>query len=307
MTYLHELTLRLAAGMEQVPEATRRRQTEFLLAAQREDGGFAGREGGSDLYYTGFALRSLAMLGVLEGPVAQHAADFLRSRMTGREPIVDFLSLVYGGMLLQATAGVDVFAHLDPRWRSAVAEMLERFRRADGGYAKTEEGQSSSTYHTFLFVLCNQLIGRPLANADRLADFVLSRQRDDGGFVEIGPMRTSGTNPTAAAVGLLKILERIDAPLRDDVVSYLEEMQSDSGGLTANGRIPVADVLSTFTGTLTLADLGGLDRIDTAAATRFVRSMELDTGGFLGGEWDSATDVEYTFYGLGALALLPAE
>ena len=47
-----------------------------------------------------------------------------------------------------------------------------------------------------------------------------------------------------------------------------------------------------------------LDAIDVDAARRYVKSMELDTGGFLGGEWDSATDCEYTFYGLGGLGLL---
>ena len=61
-TYLENLTLRLAAGIAELPEAMRARQAKYLLAAQQEDGGFAGREGGSDLYYTGFGLRSLAMM-----------------------------------------------------------------------------------------------------------------------------------------------------------------------------------------------------------------------------------------------------
>ena len=45
-----------------MPAGTRRRHTDYLTAAQNPDGGFPGREGGSDLYYTGFALRSLAVL-----------------------------------------------------------------------------------------------------------------------------------------------------------------------------------------------------------------------------------------------------
>ena len=36
--------------------------------------------------------------------------------------------------------------------------------------------------------------------------FLKSRRREDGGFVEIAPMRRSGTNPTAAAVGLFQLL-----------------------------------------------------------------------------------------------------
>ena len=54
----------------------------------------------------------------------------------------------------------------------------------------------------------------------------------------------------------------------------------------------------------TPADLNTLNEIDRPAALVYVQSMELPDGGFLGGIWDSATDVEYTFYGLGGLALL---
>src|SRR5436853_7673903 len=119
--YLEALTLRLAAAIAELPEDLRARHGKYLLAAQREDGGFAGREGGSDLYYTSFALRSLAMLGELYGPPAERAAAFLRSRLAGQESIVDFLSLIYGAALVDSAAGVDVFAGADPQWRDAVA------------------------------------------------------------------------------------------------------------------------------------------------------------------------------------------
>jgi geranylgeranyl transferase type-2 subunit beta len=303
LTYLEDITLRLAAGVGRLPDPVRLRHAEFYKAQQQADGGFAGREGGSDLYYTGFALRGLAMTGELQGPVAERAAAFLKGRLNASAPIIDFLSLVYGGMLLDA-AGIDIFAESHPQWREQVSAALERFRRPDGGYAKTDEGQSSSTYNTFLVVICNQLIGRPIVEPRKILEFVRTRRRDDGGFVEIGPMTRSGTNPSAAAAALLRILDGYDPPTREALVDYLVENQTDDGGFRANTRIPAADVLSTFTAVLTLADLGELDAIDVEAARRYVQSMELDTGGFLGGEWDSATDCEYTFYGLGGLGLL---
>jgi geranylgeranyl transferase type-2 subunit beta len=70
MSYLQDLTLRLAAGIAELANDRRQRHARYLLAAQRDDGGFAGREGSSDLYYTGFALRGLAILGELHGEVA---------------------------------------------------------------------------------------------------------------------------------------------------------------------------------------------------------------------------------------------
>ncbi len=304
MSYLPLLTVRLATGLEKLPEGQRTRHADYFRAAQRPDGGFAGREGESDLYYTGFALRGLALLGALEGSVAERAGAFLRSRLTGQAPAVDFLSLIYGANLLSMAAGIDIFADRQASWRAAVAEMLESFRRDDGGYAKGPDGAASSTYHSFLVVLCQQLIEVPTVAPDRLADFVLSQHREDGGFVEIRAMRRSGTNPTAAAIGLLKILDRLDEQLAEGTTDFLLAMQTDEGGLRANTRIPIADLLSTFTGLLTLADLGYLDELDTTAARNYVAALERPEGGFHGAAWDGASDVEYTFYGLGSLALL---
>lgn len=303
-SYLEELTLRLAAGIAELPEALRMRHAKYLLAVQREDGGFAGREGGSDLYYTGFALRSLAMLGELYGPVAERAAGFLKSRLGGQESIVDFFSLIYGAELVSSAAGIDVFAGADSNWREAVAAALERLRRPDGGYAKGAEGTASSMYHTFLVLLCQQLIGRPRQESETIVGFVQSQRADDGGFREIRASKRAGTNPTAAAIGALKILNALDEDTRLDTIDFLAEMQTDEGGLRANTRIPIADLLSTFTGLLTLQDLGGADRIDVRAVKRFAESLQVEEGGFHGAEWDPACDVEYTFYGLGTLGLL---
>jgi geranylgeranyl transferase type-2 subunit beta len=218
--------------------------------------------------------------------------------------VVDFVSLIYSAALLEAAAGIDVFVAAAAGWRSAVDAALEKFRRDDGGYAKTADGHSSSTYYSFLVVLCRQLLGRPVREPERLAEFIRSRRREDGGFVEIGPMKRSGTNPTAAAIGLLKILDALDEATRADAVGFLLDMQTDEGGLRANTRIPIADVLSTFTGLLTLADLDAMDEVDVAAARRFVEQLDLPSGGFRAALWDPGHDVEYSFYGLGSMALL---
>jgi geranylgeranyl transferase type-2 subunit beta len=67
--------------------------------------------------------------------------------------------------------------------------------------------------------------------------------------------------------------------------------------------VPLADLLSTFTGCWTLARLGALDRLHGEQVYRYALSLQLAEGGFHGGLWDEGTDVEYTFYGLGTLAL----
>jgi geranylgeranyl transferase type-2 subunit beta len=302
MSYLQNLNAQLAEGLARLPEPVRKRHAGFLLAAQNPDGGFSGREGGSDLYYTGFALRSLAVLDALSPEACTHAAGFLRHSLTQQASVVDFFSLLYSCVLVQASGGIDVLSNAPPDWPDRVAALLESFRTPDAGYAKSPGATSGSTYHTFLVALCYQLLGRTLPRQGEAVAFIRSRRREDGGFVELAPMRRSGTNPTAAAVGVLQLAEAV-GDAREGVIDFLTEMRSEEGGLRANGRIPIADLLSTFTGGWTLHQLGALDHLERIPALGYVRSLEVRTGGFRGGLWDEQTDVEYTFYGLGALAL----
>jgi geranylgeranyl transferase type-2 subunit beta len=302
--YLLALNERLAEGLARLAPEVRAPHVSFLQRAQNADGGFSGREGDSDLYYTAFGLRCLAVLDALTPEIGQRAAGFLRHSLTQQASVVDFFSLLYSCLLVQASGGPDVLAGSAADWPDRVAAALETFRTSDGGYTKAVGSASGSTYHAFLVGLCYQLLGRTLPEPDRVVSFIHSRRREDGGFVEIAPMRRSGTNPTAAAIGVLQLLDRLTDDVRASVTDFLAEMPSDEGGFRANSRIPLADLLSTFTGVWTLAQLNALQRVDTTAALAYAESLALPTGGFRAGLWDDRTDVEYTFYGLGILALL---
>jgi geranylgeranyl transferase type-2 subunit beta len=308
--YLQHLTVRLAEGAAQLAAEFRARHAAYIRSAQNPDGGFPGRDGISDLYYTGFALRSLAVLDALPADVCERVGLYLRQMLRQQASVVDFFSLLYASLLVQVAGSVDVLAESPPDWPERVAAALETFRTADGGYARVAGSASGSTYHTFLVGLCYQLLGRPLPRVSEVAGFIRARRREDGGFVEIAPMRRGGTNPTAAAVGVLQIAEAEGPALgltpdeRSQVAAFLAEMVSPEGGLRANSRAPLADLLSTFTGAWTLRELGGLDRIDREAVGRYAESLELPAGGFHGGLWDEGTDVEYTFYGVATVALL---
>jgi geranylgeranyl transferase type-2 subunit beta len=305
--YLFQLTTHLGEGIARLPEKFRQRHSAYLAACQNPDGGFSGREGGSDLYYTGFGLRGLAVLNALTPEVCYRAAGFLRPSLTQHASVVDFFSLLYSCALVQLGGGPDVLTDSPTDWPDRVAATLETFRTPDGGYGKSVGDRAGSTYHTFLVVLCYQLLGRDLSDVNKLRAFINSRRREDGGFVEVAPMKRSGTNPTAAAVGVLQILAASPEQSRDEtrsVIPFVTDMTSSEGGLRANGRAPLADLLSTFTGTWTLSQLNALDQIDLQALRSYVQSLELSGGGFRAGLWDDHTDVEYTFYGLGVEALL---
>ncbi len=312
-SYLQRLTTFLTEGLARRPPTFRARHADYLRHLQNPDGGFPDRQGGSDLYYTAFALRGLAVLDALAPDVCTKAAGFLRESLTRQTSAVDFYSLLYACLLVQAGGGPDVLADSPPDWPARVAATLETLRTPDGGYGKVPGSASGSTYHTFLVGLTYELLGRTFQQPADVVRFVHGRRRDDGGFVELAPMRRSGTNPTAAAVGALQLVgEGDNAPaltpeIRAGVIDFLTGMASPAeGGLQANGRAPLADLLSTFTGAWTLRQLDALERLDLAGVQAYAESLEEDDGGFRGGLWDEGTDAEYTFYGLGLVALLTA-
>lgn len=303
--YLFQLADRVSRGLKEVADERIAAHRTFLLSQQMPDGGFRGREGDSDLYYTGFAVRALAVSGGLDELDRDQVSSYLSQHKPLELGVIDLLSWLYSALVVQAAGGADLLADAPADFPAQVSGRLEATRVADGGYAKSTEGSAGSTYHSFMVALTYELIGQPIPRPNRLIQFLYDRQRDDGGFVEIAPMRRSGTNPTAAAVALLNSLGGMDDDISDDVQGFLTDVVSSEGGFQANTRIPFADGLSTFTGLLTGQDLGRRDIIKPPQVLKWLESeIELPEGGFRGASWDQQADAEYTFYGLGVLGLL---
>jgi len=315
--YLLRLGARLGNGLRGLDPIRREAHRRFLLSQQNDDGGFAGRvvpdedddpaeppARDSDLYYTSFAVRAMGLLDAFTQDDAERVAGYLHTIGRSSASVIDVVSWLYCAVMVQLQGGPDVLADAPADWPQRLASTLEEFRTSDGGYAKTRDGAVGSTYHTFLVVLCLELIGQPLPERDRIATFLLGRRRDDGGFVEIAPMKNSGTNPTAAAVAVLTLLDAVTDDVRDGVGEFLRGVRGDDGGFQANERIPFSDSLSTFTGYLTCLDLGLTDILGPRQIRKFLAELELKHGGYRAAIWDNAADVEYTFYGLGLTALV---
>jgi geranylgeranyl transferase type-2 subunit beta len=325
---------RVVAAAAEFPDQFRDRHAGYLLRAEHPQGGFGGRTGQVDSYYTAFGLAGLALLGRLPEPIVHRALDVLfpppapadDPNRAGSGPhgraatLPELVGLVacrfFGQGIPQAFPDASVPQELagpegqDPfgRWglsaQQAAEEFLGLVRRPDGGYAKHPASPTSSTYATFLGALVQQWVGLPLLEPDKTAQMLLARQRDDGGFAEWPSVRQSGVNPTAAAVGWYSLANRMPVTVRDRTAAYLASMQTPEGGFRAHGRLPMADLLSTFTGLVALELLGAAEAVDRQAARQYILRLELPTGGFRAAVWDTTADVEYTFYGLAGLALL---
>ncbi|TXT26893.1 MAG: geranylgeranyl transferase type-2 subunit beta, partial [Planctomycetota bacterium] len=158
--YLISLGTRVASGLAQFDSERRERHRRFILSRQQSDGGFLGREGDSDLYYTSFAVRSLAVLGGLTADEAQRIGRFLGSFNWRTLHVVDLISWLYSALVTQTFGGPDLLVNEPADWPDQIAAKLESVRTPDGGYAKSTEGSVGSTYHSFLTVMTYELLDR---------------------------------------------------------------------------------------------------------------------------------------------------
>lgn len=103
--YLMKLADRVARGLRKLPVAQLEPHRKFLLDQQCVSGGFRGREGDGDLYYTGFAVRALAVTGGVPAEAAERLHQFLLTTDPLSLNAVDLLSWLYSGFVIEATCG----------------------------------------------------------------------------------------------------------------------------------------------------------------------------------------------------------
>jgi hypothetical protein len=258
------------------------------------DGGFRGRGGESDLYYTLFAVEILLALDA-ELP-SEAVASYLRSFGAG-----DSLDLVHLACLARCWAdlpGREPSAAV----RQAILERLDRCRLADGGFGHRPGETRGSVYYGLLALNAYQDFGAELPDSRALAL----------------ASRPGGDEPTPLLAGALLLLAELgevspDAVPLDDAKNRLLARHDGRGGFAALPGLPVADLLSTATALHALARTGVSVETCRASCLRFVNSLWSGDdgrrgvsaeGGFRGVAGDGVIDSEYTFYGLLSLGHL---
>jgi geranylgeranyl transferase type-2 subunit beta len=294
-----ELADRIREGLEELPARFVRRQAAFLRKAQARDGGFPGRRGGSDLYYTSFGLRLADVVAPDEEDLRAGVSGWLQRRGARVDDAVDCLCLLDSLHILSRYG--DDPAEMPEQAAATVPAALEA-RRTEGGWAK-EAGGPASVYHTFLSDICYLRLALDLPEQEAIISMVRGRQQPDGGFADL-PEGGSGVNPTAAAVDLLWRRQALEQPVADAAASYIASMQTPEGGLAASRGAPCADLLSTFTGAVALGRTGIPDELKLAPLGKYVKKLAAWRGGFRGALPDTERDVEYTWYGVGLAGLL---
>jgi geranylgeranyl transferase type-2 subunit beta len=295
--YLDLLDGLLSEGLKGLGRSFVETQVGFVIAHQQSDGGFSGRLGASDLYYTDFALRILTLLAP-QHPAVQRAGQYLSRQDCVPRDLVECFSILNAKRLLHRCN------HAIAIDEPAVRDRISRYLLPSGGLTRAPGSAKISAYYTFLGALCYACTQMEMPSASGAVKAVLDLRRPDHGFAEMPGQVHSQTNATAAAAGFLGLRDALSEDLIAGLAHYLASMQTPAGGLRAHAAVDDGDLLSTFTGLLTLATLEQLSCVNVAAVARFIRSTACLGGGFRACAMGDEPDIEYTYYGLGSLALM---
>jgi geranylgeranyl transferase type-2 subunit beta len=280
--YLEILDETLRAGWGMLPEKLLQKHLQFIIEQQQPDGGFAGRMGGSDPYYTDFSLRVITIISP-ENPSIALAESYMNSLSdTTSADIIEQFNRANSSRLLKQKVVFD--------------KEIFTNQICPGGLARRGEN-TVSAYTTFLGELTQQIVDEDIFSYS--PDAISELKCADGGFADTAGETIGQTNPTAAAIALLTLA---GGAIDDDTIQFLSNMQSPAGGLKAH-ELADGDLLSTFTGMMTLIQSNALNRLNLPTIARFTATCADSDGGFAACP-DDTPDVEYTFYGLAVLGLL---
>lgn len=265
---------------------------DFFRRQLAPDGGFRGRDGRSDLYYTVFGLEASLSLGV-DLPL-DLVSRYLDGFGTGES-----LDLVHLASLIRCRANLDSLGV-----RETAAGHLTRYRSRDGGFNMVPDAERGSAYGSFLSLGAWQDLGIDCPDAEAVTGSIASLRRSDGGYANEAAMTASATPATAAAISVLHYLEM---PVPESAVRWLLDRAHPMGGFEAiafgEGH-GLPDLLSTATALHALALLGVSAGDTKDKHLDYLDSLWNAQGGFRGHWADDVVDCEYTYYGLLTLGTL---
>ncbi len=264
----------------------------FLRRQLAPDGGFQGRDGRSDLYYTVFGLEASLMLGV----------DIDRTRMSSYLDGFgegESLDLVHLAALIRCRANRATVGNPE-----ILAQRLMAYKSRDGGFNMIPGDVRGSAYGNFLALGAWQDLGMDCPDVEAMTESIASLQRPEGGYANEAAMTSGATPATAAAICVLHYLKR---PVPESAMQWLLARAHPLGGFVAipfGGEAGVPDLLSTATALHALSLIGVRMHDMRDRHLDYLDSLWNAEGGFRGHWADEVVDCEYTYYGLLALGTL---
>lgn len=288
MAIRRDIQAALARGRASLPQPDA--ALAFVLSQCNPDGGFAGRDGASDLYYTSFGLHLLLAFG--------RPLDVARHRPTLDAVVPANLDLVHLCCWIRCLALLD---QLDDARRQQLRRLVAGFRSRDGAFAAQANADHCTAYATFLVLAAWQDLSDGGAGDDlppdppAIARALAALQSPEGGYVNEVAVPVASAPATAC---VMTVLAQMGQPVALAAGEYLRGLFQD-GGFAAFVGSPWPDLLTTGTSVFALAQAGEDTSALRPAMREFVHSM--NRGGGFCGQLQQTPDVEYTFYALLAL------
>jgi prenyltransferase beta subunit len=264
---------------------------DFLLRQLNGNGSFTDRTGRSDLYYTAFGIDGLIALQA-ELPV-EKIRSYVRSFDDGED--LDFVHLCCLARV-RAAAGLQ-----NEKPCRAIVQRIEQFRSGDGGFNFQPDQVHGTVYACFLAFGAYQDLGSEPPDALRMVQCLKLLETIDGAWANDRTGKFGSTNPTAAAVTLLR---NLSMPINGSVGDWLLAQHHPQGGFVAAPGASMPDLLSTATALHALAGMEVPLEAVREDCLDFIDTLWTNRGAFHGHWGDECTDCEYTFYALLALGHL---
>lgn len=266
---------------------------QYLHGLALPDGGYANRNGESDLYYSSFAVSGLI---ALQETIPVEAISRYISRFQGNTQ----LDLVHNACLLR------LWTLLPPASRPAIdvagiLEQIEQLRTPDGGYNAIPGSTHGTLYGCFLAWGAYQDAGATVPDPSGMVNAIQSLKTSDGGYTN-SPDFPVGLTPSSSAAATL--LRQLGVPPDPDLAGWLLSRFHAEGGFFATPDAPIPDLLSTATALHALSSLHVDLTLIREPCLDFIDTLWTARGGFYGTWDDDHLDCEYTYYGLLALGHL---
>jgi len=185
---------------------------------------------------------------------------------------------------------------------SAILELIETFRKPDGGYEGNANLAHGTAYGAFVALGTYEDLGQTPPHPFKLIQSLKRLETPDGGWSNVPGAKIGATNATAGAVTLIR---HLGFPVNERVADWLLAQAHPQGGFLAVPGAPMPDLLSTAT---TLHALAAMERrLPSQIHERCLHLLDSlwDARGGFHGHWaDDHLDAEYTFYALLALGHL---
>jgi hypothetical protein len=320
----HNLLQYVTKGVDSITPDAVESIKEFLATQLATDGGFLGRDGKSDLYYTVFGIQLIHALNLTPEKklsICNALAPFVVPAEAGttndKVSIVMRTDTSLSNFLQKIgdVAGLD-FVHLASLIRchallqiettsnfQLMVAQIESFRSSDGGYSHLDiNAESGTVYAGFLAYLAYYEGGLAMPDSDKLIQSLEHLKMKDGSYANDSGMESGSTTATSAAVILLNAFGK---KVENITINALLSRAQPDGGFLAGASSPVPDLLSTATALFALKALDYDISGEQSAHREFIVSLWNEDGGFSGHIFDDTSDCEYSLYALLALGLLP--